>query len=108
MTIEQQALELVKENNELKAQVNAFRDGVTHFNRSGGDLNKLLTAYIETQTQCLKQLNIDLLKSIVDEFINSSSSCEHILATRLHHLENKDERPINKQDSLYNKPKALD
>ncbi len=79
--------EALKEINELKAQVNALRDGVTWFNRSGGDLTKLLTAYIDTPAQCLKQHNIALLKSIADEFINSNQSCEHILASRIHSLE---------------------
>ena len=32
---------------ELEKTVKSLTDGVTHFNRSGGDMNPLLTAYIE-------------------------------------------------------------
>jgi len=80
----------LKEINELKAQVNALRDGVTYFNRSGGDLNKLLTAYIDTPAQCLKQHDLALLKSIKDEFIKNNQPCELILASRIHDLELED------------------
>lgn len=77
----------VKELNELKAQVNALRDGVTYFNRSGGNLDNLLTAYIDTPAQCLKQHDLDLLNQLKDKFINSNQSCELILADMINSLE---------------------
>lgn len=63
--LDSQIEELIKERNAfeaeniaLKAQVNELRDGVTWFNRSGGDLTKLLTAYIDTPEQCLNSVKV--------------------------------------------------
>jgi len=59
---------LADEINGLKAQVNSLKDGVTHFNASGGDLNQLLAAYVHTPRQCLASYRA---KAITDAIANS-------------------------------------
>ena len=54
---------VVVENNELKAQVDALKNGVTHFNKSHGDLNQLLAAYVKTPAQCLQGVKADAVKA---------------------------------------------
>ena len=68
--LDKQLEELISERNAfeaenivLKAQVNALRDGVTWFNRSGGDLTKLLTAYIDAPEQCVNSIKADSIES---------------------------------------------
>ena len=60
------------ENQALKAQINALRDGVSHFNRSRGDMSVLLSAYVETPEQCLA----DYRNSVIDECIAELDSSE--------------------------------
>ena len=48
--------ELQQRNAELAAQVELLRNGVTHFNRSRGDMNPLLKAYLSTPAQCLAEV----------------------------------------------------
>jgi hypothetical protein len=49
----------------LKAQINAIKDGLLHFNRSHGDLNPLLTACIDAQYQCLTSVRVDTVATFV-------------------------------------------
>ncbi len=57
-----------QEIKELKAMVNKLKDGVTHFNRSGGDMNPLLTAYIEAPAQCLADVKADAVGDAMQKF----------------------------------------
>ena len=50
---------LEEEIKALKAQVNQFKDGVTHFNKSHGDLNRLLVAYVHTPAYCLADVRAE-------------------------------------------------
>jgi len=55
-----QLIELVKtqieEYQKLEKTIKSLTDGVAHFNKSRGDMNPLLTAYIEALTEQGKQL----------------------------------------------------
>jgi hypothetical protein len=61
---EQQQIDLVVERDALKAQVNALRDGVQVFNRSGGNMNPLLKAYLSTHEQCLNSVKADAIDTL--------------------------------------------
>lgn len=68
---------LATENNELKAMVNALKDGVTHFNKSHGDLNPLLAAYVDTPRQCLTSVKADAALGFKDEMLAASTPMLH-------------------------------
>ena len=97
MCMEDKAL---KEINELKAQVNEYREKLNYIslfmleNVQYTVFNKLYEWAAKTDdllekspAQCLKQHDIELLNSIKDELINSNQSCELILASRINSLE---------------------
>ncbi|WGH49790.1 hypothetical protein [Alishewanella phage vB_AspM_Slickus01] len=75
---------------ELQAQVNALRDGVKHFNRSGGDMNPLLKAYINTPAQCLAEIRAQAgcdgyIKGANDWCASEYESCKELLSAAEQH-----------------------
>lgn len=78
--------EALKEINELKAQVNAWDEAYSNYVYTASD-EPFLDLFTSTPAQCLKQHNIALLQSIVQDFADSNQSCELILASRIHSLE---------------------
>ena len=76
--------EALKEIDELRAQVNAFRliphvcGGVTCAHCNTGN---------KTATQCLKQHDIDFIKSLIQEFADGCITCEDVLLNRLNKME---------------------
>jgi hypothetical protein len=57
---------IVLEFDALAAQVEQLRKGVTHFNRSRGDMNPLLTAYVNTPAQCLAEVKAQAVEQFIE------------------------------------------